>query len=74
MADERDSRHVWASCERVLAGFDLAGRDPRTVLLALAERAPEEIASDRYGGGVLAERLKARVAELLGKEAAVCMA
>jgi hypothetical protein len=73
MADERDSRDVWASCERVLAGFDPQSRDPRTALLALAERAPREIESDRYGGGELAERLEARVAELLGKEAAVWM-
>jgi threonine aldolase len=73
MAGQRDSRDVWASCERVLSGFDPQARDPRTALLALAERAPEEIASDRYGGGVLAERLEARVASLLGKEAAVWM-
>jgi threonine aldolase len=73
MADERDGRAVWARCERVLAGFDPKARDPRATLLALADRAPDELASDRYGGGALAERLEGRVAALLGKEAAVWM-
>jgi threonine aldolase len=73
MADERDSRAVWARCERLLAGFDPKARDPRGALLDLAERAPHEGASDRYGGGELAERLERRVASLLGHEAAVWM-
>jgi threonine aldolase len=73
MADERDWREVWASCERVLFGWDPAIRDPRAGLLALAERAPAQLESDRYGGGVLAERLEARIAALLGKEGAVWM-
>jgi threonine aldolase len=73
MAEERDARAVWAGCERVLAGFDPKMRDPRTALLALAERAPDESQVDRYGGGALAERLEERVAALLGKEAAAWM-
>jgi threonine aldolase len=73
MADDRSSLDVWGRCERVLAGFDPRTRDPRETMLALAKRAPETTATDRYGGGPLAERLEARVAALLGKEAAVWM-
>jgi threonine aldolase len=42
-------------------------------LRALAERAPSNDEVDLYGERALAERLEARVAELLGKEAAVWM-
>jgi threonine aldolase len=73
MAEDRDAKAVWAGCERVLAGFDPQARDPRATLLALADRAPTETQSDRYGGGPLAERLEERVAALVGKEAAVWM-
>jgi threonine aldolase len=73
MADERDARVVWAGCERVLSGFDPQARDARRTLLALAERALDEAGNDRYGGGLLAERLEERVAGLLGKEAAAWM-
>jgi threonine aldolase len=55
-------RHIFA-CER----------DPRATLRALAERAPSNDEVDLYGERALAERLEARVAQLLGKEAAVWM-
>jgi threonine aldolase len=42
-------------------------------LRALAERAPSNDEVDLYGERALAERLEARVADLLGKEAAVWM-
>jgi threonine aldolase len=42
-------------------------------LRALAEWAPSNDEVDLYGERALAERLEARVAELLGKEAAVWM-
>lgn len=71
--DEERQRQAWMSCERFVAGFDPRERDPRSTLLALAERAPAVAEADRYGGGALAERLEARVAGLLGKEAAVWM-
>lgn len=71
MADEREIDAVWSQCERFVSGMTPHDRDPRTTLRALAERAPAE--PDRYGGGELAERLEARVAALLGKEAAVWM-
>ena len=73
MAEARDARAVWATCERVLSGFDPPARDARTTLLALAERAPAETQIDRYGGGPLADGLEERIAGLVGKEAAVWM-
>jgi threonine aldolase len=53
--------------------FSPAERDPRATLRALADRAPSNDEVDLYGERALAERLEARVAELLGKEAAVWM-
>jgi threonine aldolase len=70
VTEERDTRAVWAACERSVTGFDARSRDARATLLALADRAPAEHEVDRYGGGVLAARLEERVATLLGKEAA----
>jgi threonine aldolase len=57
----------------VVGAFSPAERDPRLTLRALAERAPSSEDADRYGERALAERLEARVAALLGKEAAVWM-
>jgi threonine aldolase len=71
MPDERDPRVVRAACARTLGTFDPHDRSARSRLLALAERVPTNATIDRYGGGALAERLEARVAQLLGKEAAV---
>src|SRR5919201_2605979 len=55
VASERDADEVWRTTERVAVGPRVADVD--------ADR-------DRYGGGPAAERLEARVAELLRKEAA----
>jgi threonine aldolase len=71
--DEKRARAAWAACDRFVTGFSPSERDPRSTLLALGERAPEIGDADRYGGGPLAERLEARIAELLGKEAGVWM-
>ena len=71
--DEKRAREAWAGCRRFVAGFDPRERDPRSVLLGLAERAPSTVDADRYGGGPLAERLEERVAGLLGKDEAVWM-
>jgi threonine aldolase len=71
--DEKRERAAWTLAERFVAGVEPERRDPRTTLLALAERAPAVGDQDRYGGGLLAERLGGRVAELLGTEAAVWM-
>lgn len=73
MPEERDTRTVWAQCERVLFGFDPKSRDAAATLRALAERAPDAAGVDRYGEGELAERLEERIAGLLGAEAAVWM-
>jgi threonine aldolase len=64
---------MWAKSERVLGAPSPRDRDPRATLLALAERAPPVEQIDHYGEGAIAERLEARVAALLGKEAAVWM-
>jgi threonine aldolase len=55
---ERDPDVVWRASDRVVAGLH-----PRAV----------DADADRYGGGPAAERLNRRVADLLGKEAAVWM-
>lgn len=73
MADDETWRRAIAACERFVFGQERELREPRAVLAALAERAPALADADRYGGGALAERLEARVAELLGKPAAVFM-
>jgi threonine aldolase len=73
VAEAREQADVWAKSERVLGGPSPRDRDPRTTLLALAERAPSVEEIDHYGEGAVAERLEARVAALLGKEAAVWM-
>jgi hypothetical protein len=65
--DEKREREAWIGSERFVAGMAPRGRDPRTTLL---ERAPAVGEGDRYGGGMLAERLEGRIAGLLGKEAA----
>ena len=64
-------KEIWPRCDRFLAGMTPSDRDPRATLLALADRAPAVGDTDRYGAGTLAERLEARVAGLLRKEAAV---
>jgi threonine aldolase len=56
VTNDRDADRVWAACERVLGTIHPRDRDPD---------------ADRYGTGPAAERLEARVAELLGKETAV---
>lgn len=62
-------RQVWQACERFAFGMSAGERDPAASLRAWAERA--DVPGDRYGEGELPERLEARVAGLLGKEAAV---
>ena len=73
MAEGRDQGAVWARSERSVGAPNSRDRDPLATLLALAERAPSVEEIDHYGEGGLAQRLEARIAELLGKEAAVWM-
>lgn len=70
---ERNPAEVWAYCERALGVPTPHARDPRTTLLALAERASPVAELDFYGEFPLVENLEARVAGLLGKEAAAWM-
>jgi len=66
--NERERKRIVAQCERFVTGWT-APRDPAEVFRALAERAGPPL--DVYGGGDSVKRLEARVAGLLGKEAAV---
>jgi threonine aldolase len=68
---EERRRRVQAASERILVwrGPRLA----RGMLERLVEAVPDDERIDVYGEGVRAQRLEARVAELLGKEAAVFM-
>ena len=65
---ERERERIEAGCERFITAWS-APRDPAETFRALAERAGERM--DVYGGGESVKRLEARIAELLGKEAAV---
>jgi threonine aldolase len=64
----RERERIIARCERFVPAW-AAPRDPAETFRALAERAGARL--DVYGGGESVRRLESRVAELLGKEAAV---
>jgi len=64
----REREKIVARCERFVAAWSKP-RDPGAELRALADRAGERL--DVYGGGESIGRLEARLAGLLGKEAAV---
>jgi len=66
--DRRQRERIIARCERFVVAWS-APRDPAAEFHALAGRAGAKL--DVYGGGESVERLEARVAELLGKDAAV---
>lgn len=66
--DERERERIFARCERFVVAWN-APRDPAAEFRALADRAGARL--DVYGHGESVERLEARVAELLGKQAAV---
>jgi threonine aldolase len=66
--DPRQRERIIARCERFVPAWH-APRDPAAEFRALAGRAGARL--DVYGAGESVERLESRVAELLGKEAAV---
>ena len=66
--DERERKRIVERCDRFVTGWT-APRDPAETFRALADRAGSRL--DVYGGGDSVKRLEARVARLLGKEAAV---
>lgn len=63
----REREKIVARCERFVPSWS-ARRDPAAEFRALADRAGAQL--DVYGHGDSVERLEARVAKLLGKEAA----
>ena len=69
MATDEEVRRAWLACERHAFG---SPRSDAGLLRALLERSDDAV-DERYGKGELAERLEQRVADLLGKEAAVWM-
>jgi threonine aldolase len=66
--DRRERERIVARCERFVVPWT-APVDPAEIFRLLAERAGARM--DVYGGGESVKRLETRVAELLGKEAAV---
>jgi threonine aldolase len=72
-APERDALAIRRACERTIGGELEAWRMPRATLERLAARISPDEPGDMYGRGELVERFEARIAELLGKEAAVFM-
>ena len=72
MPDEARIRAAIAGAEKYLNAWH--GSPPmRDRLLELADATPPDERHDHYGSGERVERLEARVAELLGQEAAVFM-
>ncbi len=72
MVDEERARAAVRGAERFLNAWH-GGPAARGRLLEVADAMDEEERFDRYGSGERIERLEQRVAELLGKEAAVFM-
>jgi threonine aldolase len=70
---ERDALAIRRACERTVSGELSAWSTPRATLDRLADRIPPGEPGDMYGRGELVERFEARIAELLGKEAAAFM-
>lgn len=68
---EQDASRILAACERVL-GTQLPATAAE-LLRRAADAIPADAEPDRYGRGELVEGLERRLAELLGKEAAVLM-
>jgi threonine aldolase len=69
----RDVDAIAAACERSVSGLLPAWYGPRATLERLAAAVGRDDLSDRFGSGALFEPLEARVAALLGKEAAAFM-
>ena len=72
MPDDDRARAAVRGAERFLNAWH-GGPGPRGRLLELAEATGDDERFDRYGAGERIERLERRIADLLGKEAAVFM-
>lgn len=71
MGKERDAEAILKACTRFLNYH--YRQTPKESLAALAEATDPDITRDHYGQGALINDFEARVAALLGKEAAVFM-
>jgi len=71
--EERDRDAIFAGCTRVVGPFSPAWSRPKEALARLAAGVADDEMGDRYGDGGILEAFEARVAELLGTEAAVFM-
>ena len=69
--EEAERRAVYSRCERFLGGHGPSR--PHAMLAALAAATDPDEQADRYGEGELIEQFERKVADLLGKEAAVFM-
>ncbi len=63
------AEQAYRECTRFLTSHGV--RSPREILLELAEAADPDMVADRYGKGDLINGFETRIAELLGKDAAV---
>ena len=72
-AGERDADAIFARCTRVVGPFAPEWGRPKDALARLAAEVAADETGDRYGEGGIVEAFEARVAELLGAEAAVFM-
>ena len=71
LLDDPEGKKVFKTCHRFLT-HDYP-KNPRQVLLELADVIDPELEEDRYGQGELIARFENDIADLLGKEAAVFM-
>ncbi len=71
MKNEERAKKIRQACQRSLTHHGHV--TPRQALEQLLEDVPAEMESDTYGSGVAIEQLERRVADLLGKEAAIFM-
>ncbi|HEX5166969.1 MAG TPA: beta-eliminating lyase-related protein [Thermomicrobiales bacterium] len=67
--DQHEIERVYRQCDRFLGHHYPCS--PKQTLLDLAATVDDDALPDTYGAGELIESLEARIAELLGKEAAV---
>ena len=70
---DRDRDRIFASCTRVVGAFAPEWSRPKAALARLAADVGDDELDDRYGDGPIVEAFEARVADLLGAEAAVFM-
>ena len=73
MKNEKEIEHIQARCTRFLTGHYRHRLTPVDAMKEMVEYASPDWQSDRYGCGELISKFEKRIAEILGKEAAVFM-